>query len=190
MYRLGRAPLNTDLSRMQYNVTKGWADYLSEHTISNVYQCVSHTTLDVHAAFNKVDYLRRTADAGSPSNSTNLALKGVIVLKAMSGISSALGQDFDAETYDVSYSPDSTVRVVTLTLIHLFYLATSHDIIRRVAVSRAFIRWNKVFGRVGQRGLLIATVQLVRRQAARNKSNTAISEHCLQTRWLSGPPVL
>ena len=81
---------------MQYNLTKGWADYLSEHTISNVDQCVSHTTLDVHAEFNKVDYLRRTADAGSPSNSTNLALNGVIGLKAMSGISSALGQDFDA----------------------------------------------------------------------------------------------
>lgn len=44
---------------------------------------------------------RTSADAESTGNSTNLALKGIIAIKAMSELASALGQSSDASSYSV-----------------------------------------------------------------------------------------
>lgn len=46
---------------------------------------------------------RVSADENSVSNQTNLALKGIVAIKAMSQLSSALGQGADADTYSVSF---------------------------------------------------------------------------------------
>lgn len=44
---------------------------------------------------------RTSADNESTGNSTNLALKGIIAIKAMSELASALGQSSDASSYSV-----------------------------------------------------------------------------------------
>ena len=50
--------------------------------------------------------LRRTsADGESTANMTNLAIKGIIGVKAMAEISRALVQHSDAENYDVRHTP-------------------------------------------------------------------------------------
>ena len=50
----------------------------------------------------------RTADSISQFNSTNLALKGIVALRAMSEISKVVGSQNDADGYSVSI-PHSTV---------------------------------------------------------------------------------
>ena len=44
---------------------------------------------------------RTSADGETTANMTNLAIKGIVGVKAMAEISRALGQDSDANTYDV-----------------------------------------------------------------------------------------
>ena len=56
-------------------------------------------------ALEPANQLSSDAFAGTLTNQTNLALKGIIGLQAMSGISSALGQNFDADKYDVRTLP-------------------------------------------------------------------------------------
>ncbi|PBL00374.1 hypothetical protein ARMGADRAFT_1058457 [Armillaria gallica] len=69
---------NSSISRY-YDLYKKWADYLVSSTLSpNGYT---------------------DADGLSSTNMTNLAIKGIIGIKAMSEISQALGRSQDAETY-------------------------------------------------------------------------------------------
>lgn len=44
---------------------------------------------------------RVSADGDNVVNTTNVAIKGIIALKAMAEISRALGKDADADTYQV-----------------------------------------------------------------------------------------
>lgn len=46
---------------------------------------------------------RTTADGDSTGNLTNLAIKGIIAIKAMSQISAVIHQDTDAEHYSVGF---------------------------------------------------------------------------------------
>ena len=47
---------------------------------------------------------RLSADLNNFANQTNLAVKGIIAIKAMSELSSSLGRKVDSDTYSVSFS--------------------------------------------------------------------------------------
>ncbi|KAH9858969.1 hypothetical protein C2E23DRAFT_717283 [Lenzites betulinus] len=64
------------LIHQHYNLTKRWADYLVANALTPNEQYGS-------------------------ANQTNLALKGIVGIKTMAEISRALGQQFDAQQYDV-----------------------------------------------------------------------------------------
>ena len=58
---------------------------------------------------------RLSADGSlGTANTTNLAIKGIVGVKAMSEISRALGNETDAEKYGVSVQPFFTPTVVCL----------------------------------------------------------------------------
>ena len=70
--------------------------------------------------------VRISADGESQANMTNLAIKGIIGVKAMGEISLAVGEDDDAQTYEVCLSISVIIpRDSTLTCrrhAHLSYL--------------------------------------------------------------------
>ena len=78
-----------------------WADYLSISTLSIRNQCV----ISPNAFFvtdNLSDDLHRlSADRLLTNNQTNLAIKGIIALKAMSEMSSIVNQSADVDQYSV-----------------------------------------------------------------------------------------
>ncbi|TFK89099.1 DUF1793-domain-containing protein [Polyporus arcularius HHB13444] len=80
MYAHARVSGDGTLLAQHYNLTKRWADYLVSNTL----------TFDDQAS----------ADGENKPNMTNLALKGIIGVKAMAEISRALGKDSDAQEYD------------------------------------------------------------------------------------------
>ncbi|RPD75342.1 hypothetical protein L226DRAFT_534905 [Lentinus tigrinus ALCF2SS1-7] len=80
MYAHARVSGDGTLLAQHYNLTKRWADYLVSNTL----------TFDDQAS----------ADGETKANMTNLALKGIISVKAMAEISRAVGKDSDAQEYD------------------------------------------------------------------------------------------
>ncbi|CDO69210.1 hypothetical protein BN946_scf185042.g112 [Trametes cinnabarina] len=83
---------------LSYNLTKRWADYLVANSLTpnNQYVRLSHGKMQS----TDDTPLRETADNEGNANMTNLAIKGIIGVKAMAEISRALGQDLDAQQYD------------------------------------------------------------------------------------------
>ncbi|KAH9942459.1 uncharacterized protein BXZ73DRAFT_88030 [Epithele typhae] len=67
-----------------YNLTMRWADYLVNNTLTFSNQA--------------------SADGETSANMTNLAIKGIIAVKAMAEISRAVGKSVDAQTYDAHAS--------------------------------------------------------------------------------------
>ena len=105
----------------QYDLLKGWTDYLVNNTLFTSGQYVLRNLLHEIAPSSSVMSMlsiRFSADHNTVSNQTNLALKGIVAIKAMSQLSSALGNDVDAQRYSVNpfllatpwSSPDFTVR--------------------------------------------------------------------------------
>ena len=75
-----------DSSRcVQYNLLDQWAQYLVANTLEPANQ------------------LSSDAFAGTLTNQTNLALKGIIGIKAMAEIAKLVGNSSASSTYDVSY---------------------------------------------------------------------------------------
>ena len=75
---------DSSLVENYYSTLKTWADYLTNHSLSLETQLSTDTT--------------------STRNQTNLAIKGIIGVKAMAEISRAVGNEIDAQTYDASGS--------------------------------------------------------------------------------------
>ncbi|KAI0645913.1 DUF1793-domain-containing protein [Trametes meyenii] len=80
LYAHARFSGDGSLLNKHYNLTKRWADYLVNNTLTPTNQL--------------------SADEESIANMTNLAIKGIIGVKAMAEISRALGEDADAQQYD------------------------------------------------------------------------------------------
>ncbi|KAL7281458.1 hypothetical protein ACG7TL_004773 [Trametes sanguinea] len=80
LYAHARYSGDGSLISEHYNLTKRWADYLVANSLTPNNQM--------------------TADDEGNANMTNLAIKGIIGVKAMAEISRALGQDVDAQQYD------------------------------------------------------------------------------------------
>ncbi|KAI0358680.1 DUF1793-domain-containing protein [Trametes cingulata] len=80
LYAHARFSGDGSLLHKHYNLTKRWADYLVNESLTPSNQM--------------------TADNESNANMTNLAIKGIIGVKAMAEISRALGEDFDAQQYE------------------------------------------------------------------------------------------
>ncbi|KAI0705088.1 hypothetical protein C8T65DRAFT_577862 [Cerioporus squamosus] len=79
-YAQARVSGDGTLLAQHYNLTKRWADYLVSNTLTFSDQA--------------------SADGENKANMTNLALKGIIGVKAMAEISRAIGKDSDAQEYD------------------------------------------------------------------------------------------
>ncbi|KAI8993903.1 DUF1793-domain-containing protein [Trametes punicea] len=80
LYAHARFSGDGSLIQAHYNLTKRWADYLVSNSLTPTNQI--------------------NADNEQNANMTNLAIKGIIGIKAMAEISRALGQDLDAQQYD------------------------------------------------------------------------------------------
>ncbi|KAI0310163.1 hypothetical protein OF83DRAFT_1070995 [Amylostereum chailletii] len=78
-YAQAQASGDNSLISRYYSLLKKWADYLGGIAVA------PHDTV--------------SADMLSTNNQTNLAIKGIIAIQAMSGISSKLGQTADAQKY-------------------------------------------------------------------------------------------
>jgi hypothetical protein len=84
----------------QYSLLTSWADYLSDSTLLIHGQCVLPT--HPYCADNLNDRQHRSsADGLTVDNQTNLAIKGIIAIQAMSKMSSVVKQAADAEKYNV-----------------------------------------------------------------------------------------
>lgn len=69
--------------------------------------------------------IRFSADQNTVSNQTNLALKGIVAIKAMSQLSTALGNGADAQLYAVSIFPSGArALIVTLHLVVVILMQT------------------------------------------------------------------
>ncbi|KAI0705087.1 hypothetical protein C8T65DRAFT_240266 [Cerioporus squamosus] len=80
MYAHARVSGDGSLLKQHYDTAKRWADYLVNNTLTPSNQA--------------------SADGLSNPNMTNLAIKGIIGVKAMAEISRATHQDSDAQQYD------------------------------------------------------------------------------------------
>jgi len=83
-YAYARASGDVGLINRYYNLLTSWADYLSSSTL----------TIGVDTP--------TSADGLSINNQTNLAIKGIIAIKAMSEMSSIVKQTADADKYSSS----------------------------------------------------------------------------------------
>ncbi|KAI8932119.1 hypothetical protein NX059_011004 [Plenodomus lindquistii] len=72
---------NTNYIKEHYHILKQWSEYLVEHALIPSYEFSTH------------DF------AGKLANQTNLALKSIIGLEAMSQISKIAGEDADADNF-------------------------------------------------------------------------------------------
>lgn len=78
-YAHARATGNGNLVNQYYGLFSGWADYLANSTLFPTGQL--------------------SADLNNFANQTNLAVKGIIAIKAMSELSSSLGRKVDSDMY-------------------------------------------------------------------------------------------
>ncbi|KAI0762087.1 hypothetical protein BD413DRAFT_643854 [Trametes elegans] len=82
LYAHARFSGDGSLLQQHYGLAQRWADYLVNSTLAPNKQSVA------------------SADVETTPNMTNLALKGIIGVKAMAEISRAMGKDSDARSYD------------------------------------------------------------------------------------------
>ena len=88
-------------TRLQYNLTKRWADYLVDNALAPGSQCVFFFTfLDRNRSY---VHCRTSGDGQISVNMTNLAIKGIIAVKAVAEISRTVNQSSDAQLYDVRH---------------------------------------------------------------------------------------
>ncbi len=87
------------LKSLQYDTAKRWADYLVNNTLTPLNQYVGFHIWSRGTTCRHI--LRDSADGLTKSNMTNLAIKGIIGVKAMAEISRATQHDSDAQQYDV-----------------------------------------------------------------------------------------
>ena len=81
----------------QYSLLTSWADYLTNSTL-----LIHDQYVYIFIADNLNDRQHRSsADGLTTNNQTNLAIKGIIAIKAMSKMSSVVNQAADAEKYNV-----------------------------------------------------------------------------------------
>ena len=78
-----KASSNKTIATQYYSTFKGWADYLSTNSL---FPALQASTDDFQ---------------GSLANQTNLAIKGIVGLRAMADISTAAGNTADASNYTV-----------------------------------------------------------------------------------------
>ena len=79
---------------------KRWADYLVDNALGSENQYV---LLQIELG-NRLMKAARTNSDGSIAGSVNIALKGIIGMKAMAEIARTIGEDLDAAHYSVSCS--------------------------------------------------------------------------------------
>jgi hypothetical protein len=89
-----------------------WANYLSNSSVDTVNQYVTSEDEPPSVEIANFDLDRLNPDeisvgedSLSPSNQTNLAIKGIIAIEAMSAMSLAAGNIDDANKYKVCHSP-------------------------------------------------------------------------------------
>lgn len=101
---------------------------------------------------------------------TNLAIKGIIAVKAMAEISRAVGQEFDAQQYDVRRPILRRLPMMLITLAEPRQRAH-----RLVAVALAVKL--PLLGRIRCAGIMVADVQSLRRYPARNEPRVSGGEY-------------
>jgi hypothetical protein len=88
-----------------------WTDYLSNSSVNTAYQYV--TSKDELRSIESHKSVRLDADETSEDSSynsqTNLAIKGIIAIGAMSAMSQAAGYMDDANKYKVRHSSSNTI---------------------------------------------------------------------------------
>ena len=94
----------------QYDLLTTWADYLSSSTLSTRNQCVFRQRFLLWIAY--MTLLRSSADGLSTNNQTNLAIKGIIAIQAMSKMSSIVHQTADVDKYFVRETFSLLVSVI------------------------------------------------------------------------------
>ena len=88
----------TQLMTFKYSLLSKWADYLLDHAMLPPDSWVfTITRLGI-----VIKFCRTTVDGLPQPNSTNLVIKGIIALKAMSEISNLISQKTDSSRYAVS----------------------------------------------------------------------------------------
>ncbi|EIW62862.1 uncharacterized protein TRAVEDRAFT_114910 [Trametes versicolor FP-101664 SS1] len=83
LYAHARFSGDGTLIQRHYSLAKRWTNYLVDNSLDPSSLQVSTDT-----------------EAGTPANTTNLALKGIIGVKSMAEMCRALGEDADAQLYD------------------------------------------------------------------------------------------
>lgn len=87
-------------SDLKYNLFKQWADYLVNNTLTPTNEFVFHGLS--FEGYQFMAYIHRfTADELPAANQTNLAIKGIIGIRAMSVISQYTGNSADESHYQV-----------------------------------------------------------------------------------------
>ena len=84
---------------LKYSTTKHWADYLVNKTLQSQNQYVI-VFLEVSQRIELMEVSRTNYDVSS-AISANIALKGIIGIRAMAEIAHAVGKDADATQYGV-----------------------------------------------------------------------------------------
>ena len=98
--RVARSLIDGAETRLQYNLTKRWADYLVDNALAPGSQCVFFfTSLDRNRSY---VHCRTSGDGQISVNMTNLAIKGIIAVKAMAEVSRTVNQSSEAQLYDVT----------------------------------------------------------------------------------------
>lgn len=84
-------------------------------------------------------WIRFSADQNTVSNQTNLALKGIVAIKAMSQLSEAVGNSADAQLFAVSASP--LLSHVKVLIYILFFVVT---ILIQTESANLFTQWESL----------------------------------------------
>ena len=95
-----------------------WADYLSNSSLNNAYQYViSKNELSGidDWKLDRLDADETFTETVLGGNKSNLAIKGIIAIGAMSAMSLAAGHVADADKYSVGNDPSDTHCTVSLT---------------------------------------------------------------------------
>lgn len=96
---------NETLINSYYDLLRNWCNYLVANTLTPTNQCVFPWLFLLQSWFPDdrewADY-NILQNSLPVNNQTNLALKGIIAIAAMSKIASIVGNDADASQYNVS----------------------------------------------------------------------------------------
>lgn len=109
LHAIGRPIALTHSS--QYNMIKGWADYLVQNSINPGLQYVVYSFVCKSSPEDSPYRQTSPSDGISGANQTNLSLKGITGIGAMAKISSFMGMSSDASTYAVGLIRPSSNRL-------------------------------------------------------------------------------